>query len=314
MDSAIEVRSLVKTYPGNVTALAGIGFSVGTGSLFALLGADGAGKSTMIKVLATTTPADSGHVWIAGHDVRRRPEQTRRVVGVVGATRPTGATGRATLAARARRHGLRGPALQERVDELLTGFGLWDARDQAVRRYSGGMRRRLDIAASLVHRPSVLLLDEPTAGLDGESREQILDGIARLRDEEPITLLLATRHQDIADRLAHHVAIIDGGRIVAQGTADELKSGLRGDTVHIEFTDEPRDGEVRLALGEIGALGEAVLTSRTLHARVEDGPSTVPAVLSALEDRGLRVTTVRVARPSLDDVHLRYTGRPLSLR
>ena len=309
--TAIEVRALVKTYPKGVTALDGLGFSAATGSLFALVGPNGAGKSTTVKILTTLTRADSGHAWVAGHDVRRRPEQVRRVIGVVGqkTSGDIAATGRENLILQGQMYGMRGRALRARVDELLSRFGLADAAGRVVRGYSGGMHRRLDIAMGLVHRPRVLFLDEPTTGLDPEVRAEMWEEIERLRDEEGITILLTTHYLEEADRLAQHVAIVDHGKIVAEGTAEALKGQLRGDAIQIELASEPRDGEVRAALSDVRGVAEVVLNSRSLRARADDGPATVPTVLAALERKGLSVASVMVARPSLDDVYLRHTGR-----
>jgi ABC-2 type transport system ATP-binding protein len=309
-DAAVEARDLVKTYPKGVRALDGLGFTVPAGTLFALLGPNGAGKSTAVKILTTLTSPDSGHAMVAAHDVRRSPDAVRRVIGVVGQKNSGGVsdTGRENLTLQGRMYGLRGAELKTRVDDLLQRFGLWDAAGRVVRGYSGGMHRRLDIAMGLVHRPRVLFLDEPTTGLDPEVRAEMWEEIAGLR-ESGVTILLTTHYLEEADRLADRIAIVDQGRIVAEGTPDELKGQLRGDSVQIELAAPPGDGEVRKALSELDGIGEVVLGEQGLRARADNGAAAVPAMLAALEGQGVRVASVMVSRPSLDDVYLRHTGR-----
>jgi ABC-2 type transport system ATP-binding protein len=307
---AIAARDLVKTYPKQIRALDGLSFTVAPGILFALLGPNGAGKSTTVKILTTLTRADSGSALVAGHDVRREPEAVRRAIGVVGQKNSGGLsdTGRENLVLQGRMYGLRGAELKERVDDLLQRFGLWDAANRVVRGYSGGMHRRLDIAMGLVHRPQVLFLDEPTTGLDPEVRAEMWEEISALR-EDGVTILLTTHYLEEADRLADRVAIVDQGRIVVAGTSDELKGQLRGDSVHIDLAEPPGDGEVRKALADLDGIGEVVLGERTLRARAADGAAAVPVMLAALENQRVRVASVMVSRPSLDDVYLRHTGR-----
>jgi ABC-2 type transport system ATP-binding protein len=309
-DAAIVAHGLVKTYPKGVRALDGLSFSVPAGTLFALLGPNGAGKSTTVKILTTLTRADSGDALVAGHDVRREPDAVRRAIGVVGQKNSGGVsdTGRENLALQGRMYGLRGGELKARVDELLERFDLWDAANRVVRGYSGGMHRRLDIAMGLVHRPRVLFLDEPTTGLDPEVRAEMWEEISALRDDG-VTILLTTHYLEEADRLANQVAIVDRGRIVAAGTPDELKGELRGDAVQIELAEPPGDGEVRKAFADLDGVGEVVLGERSLRARADDGAAAVPVMLAALENQGVRVASVMVSRPSLDDVYLRHTGR-----
>jgi ABC-2 type transport system ATP-binding protein len=308
--AAIAARDLVKTYPKQIRALDGLSFTVAPGTLFALLGPNGAGKSTTVKILTTLTRADSGNALVAGHDVRREPDAVRRAIGVVGQQNSGGLsdTGRENLVLQGRMYGLRGAELKERVDDMLQRFGLWDAANRVVRGYSGGMHRRLDIAMGLVHRPRVLFLDEPTTGLDPEVRAEMWEEISALRDDG-VTILLTTHYLEEADRLADRVAIVDQGRIVVEGTSDELKGQLRGDSVQIDLAAPPGDGEVRKALADLDGIGEVVLGEQTLRARAADGAAAVPIMLAALEGQGVRVASVMVSRPSLDDVYLRHTGR-----
>jgi ABC-2 type transport system ATP-binding protein len=201
-----------------------------------------------------------------------------------------------------------GAALRQRVEELLARFGLSAAADRIVRTWSGGMQRKLDVASGLVHRPQVLFLDEPTTGLDPEARADVWAEVQRLA-AEGLTILLTTHYLEEADRLAGQVAIIDRGRIVARGTPDELKSELRGDAILVVLRESGRDGAATAVLGRLAGLHEPALEGRTLHARADDGASAVPTVLAALDAAGLAVASVTVARPSLDDVYLRHTGR-----
>jgi ABC-2 type transport system ATP-binding protein len=313
MANAIEAEGLVKEY-GEVRALDGLSFSVPEGVVFGLLGPNGAGKSTTVKILTTLSGADGGAARVAGRDVRRRPDDVRRVIGVVGQKSGLDpeATGRENARLQGQIYGLRGRRLDERVDELLTQFGLADAGDRLVRGYSGGMQRRLDIALALVHRPRVLFMDEPTTGLDPEVRASMWQEISRLAREEGLTVLLTTHYMEEADVLAARLVILDRGHVVAEGTPDELKGELRGDAVHVELGETHLNGRVQQALEQVPGIREATVDGRLLHARADDGARAVPAVLQALETSGIPVAAVTVARPSLEDVYLRYAGRTFS--
>jgi len=309
--SAIRADGLVKRYPGDVTALDGLSFSVEAGTVFGLLGPNGAGKSTTVKVLTTLSRPDDGRAVVAGIDVLRDPERVRHVIGTVGqaiAVDPD-ASGRENLELAGRIHGLGGTALKQRVDELLAHFGLTEAADRMARTYSGGMRRKLDVATGLTHRPLILFLDEPTTGLDPEARGELWAEIGRLTREDGLTILLTTHYLDEADRLASRLAIVDRGRIVATGSPEELKAELRGDAIVVELADGSADNRAVDAIARVPGIGESLVDGRSLRARAERGAAAVPAVLSALEGAGIGVASVTVSRPSLDDVYLRHTGR-----
>ncbi|HYU04665.1 MAG TPA: ATP-binding cassette domain-containing protein, partial [Jatrophihabitantaceae bacterium] len=199
-------------------------------------------------------------------------------------------------------------AARARADELLDRFGLGDAADRLVRTYSGGMARKLDVAIGLIHRPQVLFLDEPTTGLDPQARAEMWGEIARLAANEQVTLLLTTHYLDEADRLADRLAIVDHGRVVVEGTPDELKAELHGDTVQVELTGPDATGAALRHLERLPGLAGVVADGSTLHARAELGARAVPALLTSLDDAGIAVASVTVARPSLDDVYLRYAG------
>ena len=308
--NAIEAVDLTKAYGEDVQALDGLTFSVPAGTVFGLLGPNGAGKSTTVKVLTTLAHPDGGSARVAGFDVLGEPARVREAIGVVSQAGGLDqeATGRENLRLQGQVFGMGGKGLETRIGELLGQFGLADAGDRLAREYSGGMRRRLDVAQALVHKPQVLFLDEPTTGLDPEVRAEMWEEIGRLAGEG-LTVLLTTHYLEEADRLATQLAIVDKGRVVAEGSPDELKRGLRGDAIHVELDADADEASVRAALERIDGVGEVLIDERVVHARAEDGARTVPAVLAALEGAALEVGSVTVARPSLDDVYLRFAGR-----
>jgi len=308
---AIEATDLIKTYPKGVRAISQLSFAVPAGTIFGLLGPNGAGKSTTVKILTTLAQADSGTATVAGLDVRTQPGRVRSIIGVVAqrsGADPT-ATGRENLLLSGRIQGLRGRGLAHRADELLSRFSLAGAAGRMVRTYSGGMQRRLDVAMGLINRPQVLFLDEPTAGLDPESRSAMWDEIARLAQGEGLTILLTTHYLEEADRLAGRLAIVDRGRVVTEGTPDELKAQLRGDTVLVELAAPGDPGRLDTILSQVPGVRETRVTGTQLSARADDGATAVPALLAALERAGIAVHGVTAARPTLDDVYLRYAGR-----
>jgi ABC-2 type transport system ATP-binding protein len=310
MEQAIEAIGLVKSYPKGVTALDGLSFSVARGTVFALLGPNGAGKSTAVKILTTLATPDGGKALVGRLDVVANPDAVRRTIGVVsqGSAVDIQATGRENLRLQGQIYGMRGQALEQRAQELLERFGLADAADRVARGYSGGMQRRLDIAMALVHDPAVLFLDEPTTGLDPEIRADMWNEISRLAADRGKSVLLTTHYLDEADQLAEQIAIVDRGKVVAEGTPDELKRELRGDAIHVDL-EADYNGAVSRALTGLPAIRDVAVDGRTLRARADDGGRAVPVVLQALESAGVAVSSVRVARPSLDDVYLKYTGR-----
>ncbi|MEU8242684.1 ATP-binding cassette domain-containing protein [Actinoplanes missouriensis] len=311
MTSAVTAHDLTKSYPGGVTALDGLTLTVRAGEVFGLLGPNGAGKSTTVKILTTLARPGSGTATVAGHDVLRHPARVRRAIGVVAQRSGLDpmASGRDNLTLQGRLFGVRGRALTTRVADLLDRFDLTTAADRLVRGWSGGMQRRLDVALALVHRPEVLFLDEPTTGLDPEVRAAMWTEIARLAADESLAILLTTHYLEEADRLAARLAIVDAGRIVAEGTPAQLKGELRGDAVHLELEKAADGPQARQAIGTVGRLREVSFDGRLLSARADDGPAAVPAALAALESAGVSVAAVTVARPSLDDVYLRHAGR-----
>ncbi len=308
--NAIVVEGLEKTYAKDVRALDGIRFSVPEGEVFGLLGPNGAGKSTTVRILATLTRADKGSATVVGHDIASDPAAVRRAIGYVpqasGVDRE--ATGRENLLLQGRLQGMGGSDLEQRAAALLDTFGLTDKAQAQVRTYSGGMKRRLDVAMGLVHRPQVLFLDEPTTGLDPEARTAMWEELERLAAAERLTILLTTHYLEEADRLARRVAIVSRGQVVVEGSPEELKRELRGDTVTVELDgyDTARASEVARA---IDGVHDVKPDGRRLHLRVDRGAESVPVILGALDAAGAGVHAVTVSRPSLDDVYLHHTGR-----
>jgi ABC-2 type transport system ATP-binding protein len=303
--NSIEARGLVKTYK-QVRALDGLDLDVPVGTVFGLLGPNGAGKSTTVKILTSLAGPDQGSATVEGIDVLKNPARLRRIIGVVAQQSGADpmATGRENLILQGRLYEVKNP--KARADELLDRFGLTEAANRFVKTYSGGMRRRLDVALGLMNQPRVLFLDEPTTGLDPDARSVMWQEINRLRAES-ITVLLTTHYLDEADHLAANIAIVDRGRVVASGTPDELKGELKGDRIVVKLGEGAAGTDVQRALA--GVVRDVVVAGRDVTARSDDGAAAVPSVLGVLSDAGIGVTSVAVARPSLDDVYLRYTGR-----
>jgi len=318
-DCAIEARQLVKTYAvrgtkHGIRALDGLDLAVPRGMIFGLLGPNGAGKTTTVKILTSLARPDGGTARVEGIDVLARPGQVRHVIGVVAqrsGADPT-ATGRENLILQGRLYGMRGGSVRARADELLAHFDLTEAAGRLVKTYSGGMQRRLDVALGLMHRPAVLFLDEPTTGLDPESRAAMWQEIARLAVRDGLTVLLTTHYLEEADRLANRLAIVDRGRVVTTGAPEELKGELRGDVVQVELPADADAGLVRGVLGALREVRDVVIAGRNVSARSDDGGTAVPVVIAALQRAGINAASVAVARPSLDDVYLRHTGRRYS--
>jgi len=313
---AIVAQELSKTYRGGksgvagVRALDGLSFHVQTGTVYALLGPNGAGKTTTVRILTTLSKPDAGSASIAGIDVLTRPDRVRSVIGAV--SQHSGAVGRLTgeenLLMQGGLYGMRGRELRQRVSDLLAVFGLAEAGKRQTRTYSGGMRRRLDIATVLVHRPAVLFLDEPTTGLDPEARADLWTVLTDL-SAAGTTILVTTHYLEEADQYAAKIAIVDRGRMVAEGTADQLKAGLRGDSIVLELDSADGAARAEKVLVEVPEVTGSSVNGSVVRARVADGPRALPAVLGGIEAGRLQVRSVTVARPSLDDVYLHHSGR-----
>ena len=308
---AIEVEDLRKTYPGGIEALRGLSLVVRSGEIFALLGPNGAGKSTAVRILTTLAAATGGSARVAGLDVAADAFEVRRRIGYVaqGSGGDPLITGRENLQLQGQIFRLPPSQLRQRIDELLALFQLDDAADRMVETYSGGMRRRLDVAMGLIHRPEVLFLDEPTTGLDPKSRSVMWKEVERLA-RDGLTILLTTHYLEEADQLAQRLAIIDHGSVVTAGSPEELKGGLRGDLVSIELHDQDRDrtDEARATIEAVAGVSRVLRNGIELYAQVDKGTIAVPAMVGALEKTGLEVAQISLSRPSLDDVYLTATG------
>jgi ABC-2 type transport system ATP-binding protein len=310
---AIITENLVKTYGKGakaVKALDGVSFSVRQGEIFGLLGPNGAGKSTTVRILATLTRADAGRAVVADCDIMRDPALARRRIGYVAQAMGVDkwATGRENLVLQAQLQKVARGDIAERVTRLLKWVGLTEAADRIVKGYSGGMKRRLDLATGLVNEPSVLFLDEPTTGLDPETRAALWRDLERLRDERNLTVLLTTHYLEEADRLCDRLAIVDRGKVVVEGTPSDLKASIRGDTVTLEVdaSDAGRSAELLRPLEGVHACSHE---NARVTARVNQGATALPGLVTALERAGIAARSVTVGRPSLDDVYLHHTGR-----
>jgi ABC-2 type transport system ATP-binding protein len=305
--AAVAVERLAKTYPGGVRAVDGISFEVAAGEVFGLLGPNGAGKSTTIGMLTTTIAPTSGSAALAGYDVVTQPLHARSVSSVVfqEPVVDRGLTGRANLELHARLWGVEETRGRRRLEELASTLGVAAIIDRPVESYSGGQRRRLEIARALLSSPRVLFLDEPTVGLDPRIRFELLDAIAGLRRRDGMSIVLTTHYLEEAERLCDRVAIMHAGAIVALGTPGELLAGLGGELLELRV-----EGDVQVALAALGAYGiaaaEAYVTGQTLTVPLH-GTSAGDA-LAALHLAGLGTGAIATRRPTLDDVYLRLTG------
>jgi oleandomycin transport system ATP-binding protein len=306
MSVAIQAESLAKSF-GTTRALDGVDLEVAAGTVLGLLGPNGAGKTTAVRILATLLSPTGGHAQIGGYDVVRQPHQVRQLIGLTGqyAAVDESLSGTENLSMLGRLLGLGKAQASQRAAELLEHFDLADAGGRMVKTYSGGMRRRLDLAASLVGRPPVLFLDEPTTGLDPRSRNGLWAVIRELVTEGT-TLLLTTQYMEEADQLADDVVVIDRGRVVATGTPDQLKTQVGGQVLHISPVREADLGTVvRVATDLSGAAPDAV--NGSVSAAVAD-PGLPPAVLQRLTDAGVPVAELSLRKPSLDEAFFALTG------
>jgi ABC-2 type transport system ATP-binding protein len=308
--NAVEARGIVKRY-GRTTALQGVDLTVPAGTVYGLLGPNGAGKTTMVRILATLLRPDAGTATVAGHDVVRRPDEVRYRIGLTGqfAAVDEKLTGRQNLRLFGRLYHLPGRVVRRRADELLERFGLADASARVVRTYSGGMRRRLDIAASLLIQPAVLFLDEPTTGLDPRSRNQVWD-LVRDLVRDGTTVLLTTQYLDEADQLADRIAVVDRGRLIADGTPTELKGGIGGARIEVVVDDPGALAAASEAIAHAtGAAPYVVAGARRVNAVVDGaGGDLLAQTIRALDAQGIAVEDIALRRPTLDDVFLRLTG------
>ncbi|MGW5385551.1 ATP-binding cassette domain-containing protein [Nocardia sp. NPDC003963] len=309
---AVRVEEITKSF-GDVHALRGVSFSAARGSVLGILGPNGAGKTTSVKILSTLLRPDSGTAVVAGHDVRKDPAGVRRSIMMTGqyAALDENLSGRENLELFGRLMGLGKSAARKRADALLAEFDLVDSGRRPVRQYSGGMRRRVDIACGLVVRPEVVFLDEPTTGLDPRSRQGVWDLVSALK-EQGITVLLTTQYLEEADVLSDNIIVIDRGTVIAEGTADELKEKTGGSYCEIVPLDPTHLDRAATALGDLvpPALRRDLGGAERLSIPAPDGAATLAEALRRLDTADIALADIGLRRPSLDDVFLSITGHP----
>jgi ABC-2 type transport system ATP-binding protein len=308
---AIEVDHLVKKF-GDLVAVNDISFYVEDGEIFGLLGPNGAGKTTLIRMMTTLTPPTSGTARIAGYDIRTDPDGVRNVLGVIpqAFTSDPELTAAENMLIHAKLYGVPASQREKLISNLLDSVDLAKFKNALVRTFSGGMRRRLEIARGLVHSPKILFLDEPTTGLDPVSRSNVWEMIRGLRDNAKLTILLTTHYMDEADKLCERIAIVDHGKLVALNTPTELKDSIPGtDTVEAEFENPPADWIEQLK--KIPQAAGVTERDGVVHIASHDGPTTVASLMDLARAKNVRVKKVTVQSTTLDDVFLHYTGREL---
>ncbi|MBV8431331.1 MAG: ATP-binding cassette domain-containing protein [Solirubrobacterales bacterium] len=310
-DAAIAVRSLRRTFKGGIEAVRGINLTVERGEIFGFLGPNGAGKTTTVRMLCTLLPPTSGTAWVAGLDVVRDAAGVRRRIGV--ALQEIGLdpvqTGRELLELECGLYGITGQAARGRTEELLELVGLTEAADRRTKTYSGGMKRRLDLASALVHAPEVLFLDEPTTGLDPASRLTVWDEVRRI-NAEGTSVFLTTQYLEEADQLCQRLAIIDDGTIVTEGSPEQLKARMGHDVVTVTLAGADPVA-VQATLSGLPGLERVVPEPAALALYVADGARSIAEIVRLLDREGIEVGAISVSRPTLDDVFLHATGRRL---
>jgi len=307
MTAAVLTEGLERRFGDNL-AVAGVDLEVAPGEIYGFLGPNGAGKSTTLRMLCTLLLPSAGRAAVAGHDVATDPEGVRLRIGVAlqDAALDDKQTGRELLRLQGRLYGLRPKEVQQRLDDLTSLVDIGEALDDRIGTYSGGMKRRLDLAAALVHNPDVLFLDEPTTGLDPISRAKVWEEVRRLNDELEMTIFLTTQYLEEADQLADRVGIINDGRIVAEGTPEELKRRVGTDLVVVEV--EGDGAPAAAVIEQLDVIESVGTTGHELLARTSDGAAAVSPVAVALSTAGIKVRNLTLRTPTLDDVFLQLTG------
>jgi ABC-2 type transport system ATP-binding protein len=309
---AIEARQITKRF-GELTAVDAVDLQVRYGELFGLLGPNGAGKTTLVRILTGLVPPTSGEAYVMGVDVRRDPDAARRAIGVVpqALTSDLDLTGYENLDIYARFFRVPASVRKPRIEELLRRVGLWERRKSLVKTFSGGMRRRLEIARGLIHKPRVLFLDEPTIGLDPQSRHVIWDLLTELRKGDSITISLTTHYLDEAEALCDRVAIVDHGKLAALGTPEELRSLVPGsDTVELALA-RPMPDAALTRLRSLSGVRSADLVAGGIRIRADSGATLLPKVIEAMRQAEIDVTAAKLSRVTLEDVFIHVTGRSL---
>ena len=309
MQNVISVKN-VKKYFGKVKALDGVSIEVEKGKIYGLLGPNGAGKTTLVRALATLLDTDSGKITINGLDLSTHQDEVRRMIGLAGqfAAVDDFLTGRETLMMVARLYHVPKKEAKKRTEELLERLSLMDAADRTAKTYSGGMRRRLDLGASLVGKPEIIFMDEPTTGLDPRTRQELWEIIRELVDEGR-TLLLTTQYLEEADALCDYISIIDRGKVVKQGTANQLKASLGRDVVEVHVAPADQDKAIELMKSLTKTQPKIDEMTRSISVRAAKGTDTLLKVVAAFGDAKIKIRDVSVHRPSLDDVFLAVTGK-----
>jgi ABC-2 type transport system ATP-binding protein len=311
-ENSIEARGLVREFKKGPRAVDGIDLHVDPGEIYGFLGPNGAGKSTTVHMLTTLLPPTAGTATVGGYDVVKEGPQVRKTIGAAlqEAALDPYLTGREHIRLQTAMHGITGEERKRRSDELLARVGLTEAADRKVRGYSGGMKRRLDLALALVHGPRILFLDEPTTGLDIQSRTALWDEVGRLAKNEGVTVFLTTQYLEEADVLADRVGIIDHGHIVAEGTPDQLKAEISSNTIEAVPADTDLQGAVDAILERLGSPTTGFgPNSVAVQLPANDGD--IAQIVRALDAEGLRIAHLQIHEPTLDDVFLAKTGRHL---
>ncbi|MCO6041017.1 ATP-binding cassette domain-containing protein [Thermococcus alcaliphilus] len=305
---AIEVENLVKKY-GDFEAVKGISFKVKRGEIFAFLGPNGAGKTTTVHVLTTLLKLTSGKAIVAGHDVVKEPMEVRKRIGIVfqDPSLDRELTAYENMYIHGRIYGLGGNELKNKIEGLLKFVELWEFRDKPVKYFSGGMQRRLEIARALLHEPEVLFLDEPTIGLDPQTRAHIWDYIKAMKEEHNMTIFLTTHYMDEAEQLADRIAIMDHGKIIAEGTAEELKKLVGNDVIYLKL-EAPED--LKCLKAEF-IRGCKLLSDGRVRLEVVNAAEALPKIFDLAKERNVKIVEVTYHRPTLNDVFLYLTGREI---
>src|SRR5256712_5032834 len=314
--AAIQVENLVMTYGDGTKAVKWISFGVDEGEFFGFLGPNGAGKSTTIKILTTLLRKTSGSVKVAGHDVEHDAQTIRKLIGVQmqDTVIDEDLTGRENLMLQGHLQSLHGEDLRTRVNELLKIVDLEEAANKRAAYYSGGMKKRLDLASTLVHQPRLLFLDEPTTGLDPQTRATVWSYLKQLNQEQGITIFITTQYLEEVDRLCRRLAILDHGEIVAQGSPSELKSEIGADRITLGFENgNPGTGSLKdkakQVLGSLGGITEIVDSDEGIVIYAKNGGFLVPDIVRAFDNAEIKLSSIGVSSPTLDDVFLKHTGR-----
>lgn len=313
MSAILQVHQLVKRY-GDLTAVKGISFDVQEGEIFSLLGPNGAGKTTTISVLSTLFPPSEGDALIAGHSVVRQPYAVRQVIGIVPQEIALyeDLTARENLNFWGQLYGLGGRELKARIEEVLEQTGLQEKANQRVKTFSGGMKRRLNIGVGLLHRPRLLFMDEPTVGIDPQSRRAILDTVKELNRQAGMTILYTTHYMEEAQELSHRVGIIDHGEMIALGTQAELvKLVGQRETLILQFGEDQSVGGVLPKIQQISGVQQVIPEDHSLQVLVSSAEEILPIVLQACAAENLKVRTIQIQEPNLEAVFLQLTGRAL---